>query len=421
MGWLRIFDRRVDLGWSASIVLAAICVGVATVARVVLGEIFSTNLTFATYFPAVLVVALFGGMVAGLLSIGLSIIVIWWAIMAPVYEFAPLTNTQISNLVVFALSTLLTVLLAAKYRAQLAALERAERERNEVAQARDLSEHQLQLALAAGRLGHWSIDLATGDVVASDICKQCFGRGPADTFTAKDLRDSIFPEDKSRVKAAIKHTIATGVDYDIEYRVLKPDRTLGWVMVRGQLVRDSDGKPSGLSGVSLDIGPRKFAEIALAESEARFKTFAQAMPNQVWSSTPDGRLDWFNEQVYAYSGLSFGDLEGTGWAQMVHPDDLDAAAQLWAQSLAKGSQYQTQFRLRRSDGSWRWHLARALPIRDQSGSITRWIGTNTDIDDQKVAEAQQQLLAHELEHRMKNTMAMVGAIATQTFRRRCNA
>jgi PAS domain S-box-containing protein len=136
----------------------------------------------------------------------------------------------------------------------------------------------------------------------------------------------------------------------------------------------------------------------------------------VWSATPDGQLDWFNNQVFSYSGLKFEELVGTGWAQMVHADDIGRAAAIWAKALTAGKQYQVEFRLRRHDGAWRWHIARALPIKDSADAITRWIGTNTDIDDQKAVEAQQQLLARELEHRMKNTMAMVGAIANQTFR-----
>jgi PAS domain S-box-containing protein len=187
-------------------------------------------------------------------------------------------------------------------------------------------------------------------------------------------------------------------------------------MIRGQLTRDDFGKPIGMSGVSLDIADLKMAGTALVESEARFEAFAQAMPNQVWSATPDGLLDWFNDKVFDYGGLDFAALAGTGWAQMVHPDDIGAASASWAKALSDAGQYQTQFRLRRADGAWRWHLARALPIKDQAGAVTRWVGTNTDIEDQKALEAQQTLLTGELEHRIKNTLAMVAAIASQTFR-----
>lgn len=189
-----------------------------------------------------------------------------------------------------------------------------------------------------------------------------------------------------------------------------------WWDVTVTLIRDAEGEPDRLLSVSRDITESRLSELAVRESEARFKTYAQVMPNQVWSATTDGQLDWFNDQVFSYSGLKFEELAGSGWAEMVHADDIGAAAESWARAREAGKQYQVEFRLRQHDGAWRWHIARALPIKDAAGAITRWIGTNTDIDDRKVAEEQQQLLARELEHRMKNTMAMVGAIASQTFR-----
>jgi PAS domain S-box-containing protein len=125
----------------------------------------------------------------------------------------------------------------------------------------------------------------------------------------------------------------------------------------------------------------------LAGGHSQFRTLAQAMPNHVWTSQPDGMLDWFNEQVFDYSGETLATLVGTGWASIVHPDDLVAAAAQWQAALISGNKYETEFRLRRADGAWRWHLARAVPIRDATGRITRWIGTNTDVDDRKNTEA----------------------------------
>jgi PAS domain S-box-containing protein len=189
-----------------------------------------------------------------------------------------------------------------------------------------------------------------------------------------------------------------------------------WWDVTVTLIRDADGHPDKLLSISRDITQARGADEALRESEGRFKTFAQAMPNQVWSGTPDGLLDWVNDQVLAYTGMKPEDLTGNKWAAIVHPEDIGSAAARWAAAVESGAPYQTEFRVRRADQSYRWHLARALPIKDDAGHITRWIGTNTDIEEQKQAEAQQQLLTRELEHRMKNMMAMVAAIATQTFR-----
>ena len=132
---------------------------------------------------------------------------------------------------------------------------------------------------------------------------------------------------------------------------------------------------------------RVAAEAELRVSEDNFRTLARAMPNHVWNAQPDGNLDWFNERVYAYSGASPGQLDGADWTSIVHPDDLAAAAERWGHSLATGETYETEFRLRRADGEWRWHLARAVPIIGPFGKIVRWVGTNTDIQDQKEVTA----------------------------------
>ena len=145
----------------------------------------------------------------------------------------------------------------------------------------------------------------------------------------------------------------------------------------------ADGKPERLLSVSPDITATHQADIALRESEARFKMFAQAMPNQIWSATADGRLDWFNDQTFAFTGLTFEELVGEQWANVIHPDDRGRAYEAWAAALSDGSAYQVEFRVKRADGAYRWHLARAVAIRNAEGAIERWIGSNTDIEDQK--------------------------------------
>ncbi len=154
-----------------------------------------------------------------------------------------------------------------------------------------------------------------------------------------------------------------------------------------QPIRDANGAVRGIFVEGIDVTTAHEADAALQESQAQFATFAQVMPNHVWAATPDGQLDWFNEQALAYSGLTFEDVEGTRWTRIVHPDDVPAAGAAWAHALTTGENYETQFRIRRADGAYRWHMVRALPIRDEAGAITRWVGTNTDIQDQREVEA----------------------------------
>jgi PAS domain S-box-containing protein len=154
---------------------------------------------------------------------------------------------------------------------------------------------------------------------------------------------------------------------------------------------------------------RRRAEAALRTSEDNFRMLARAMPNQAWTSAPDGLLDWFNERVYAYSGAADGTLDGQGWASMVHPDDLPDAGARWAEALQSGETYETEFRLRRHDGAFRWHIARAVPIRTPAGDVSRWIGTNTDIHDQKEATRGLADLAATLEQRVEERTSQLMA------------
>ncbi|MEQ1491220.1 MAG: PAS domain S-box protein, partial [Terricaulis sp.] len=168
-----------------------------------------------------------------------------------------------------------------------------------------------------------------------------------------------------------------------------------------------------------DQTARKLAELALQESEADFRTLARAMPNQAWTALPNGNLDWFNEQVYVFSGHAEGTLDGAGWAVMVHDDDIAIAEQRWTTALKSGETYQNEFRLRRADGIYRWHLTRAVAIKDEQGRVTRWIGTNTDIHDQKeaaealeqrVEERTRQLMQAEEALRQSQKMEAVGQL-----------
>jgi PAS domain S-box-containing protein len=127
---------------------------------------------------------------------------------------------------------------------------------------------------------------------------------------------------------------------------------------------------------------RARAAAELEDSEAQFRAFAEAVPNQVWASRPDGELYWFNNQVYAYTGLSEGELNGPdGWGKIVHPDDLPGAAAIWSKALETGEVYRTEFRIRRADGAWRWFVVGAEPVCDTAGTLTGWVGANSDIDD----------------------------------------
>jgi len=163
-----------------------------------------------------------------------------------------------------------------------------------------------------------------------------------------------------------------------------PRRT---VLLQALPIRLADeGAITGAVLAQTDISDRVRAEADLRASEARFRTMTDAMPQMVWSALPDGYHDYFNRQWYDYTGLPEGTTDGEKWAGVFHPQDQDEAWARWRHSLATGDDYEIHYRLRHRSGEYRWVLGRAVPVRDGSGAILRWLGTCTDIHAQRVAQ-----------------------------------
>jgi PAS domain S-box-containing protein len=116
-------------------------------------------------------------------------------------------------------------------------------------------------------------------------------------------------------------------------------------------------------------------------SDRRYQFLADAIPVQVWTATPKGELDFVSLGVADYFGRTREEVLGAGWLSVLHPDDIDPVVERWTHSLATGDKYDVNFRLRRADGVYHWHLGRAVALRDDSGAISAWFGSNVDIDD----------------------------------------
>ncbi|MEO7362312.1 MAG: CHASE3 domain-containing protein [Gemmatimonadaceae bacterium] len=132
-------------------------------------------------------------------------------------------------------------------------------------------------------------------------------------------------------------------------------------------------------------------------SDARYRFLADAIPVQVWTAARDGQLDFVSGSVAQYFGKSRDEVIGDGWLSVIHADDVSPTVERWTQSLATGEPYEVNFRLRKGDGTYRWHLGRALALRDDGGKITGWFGSNTDIDDQHRSAEQREHLVKTLE------------------------
>mgnify|MGYP003117483063 FL=1 len=166
-------------------------------------------------------------------------------------------------------------------------------------------------------------------------------------------------------------------------------------------LKDNVGMPMGIFVQGHDITDQKTAEAALTATREKFRTMAQTMPVHVWTADKDGGLNWLNVRIYEFTGYAEGELYGADWGRVVHPDDLGLAVENWTDAIQKGEGYETEFRIRKADGSFRWHLVRATPLHANDGTLTGWVGTNTDIEDRKNAEAVITKLNSTLEERVE--------------------
>lgn len=249
------------------------------------------------------------------------------------------------------------------------------------------SEERLRLALEAANLGTWDWNLSTGELAWSARCKEMFGIPVHEAVTYDRFLEALHPDDRGRADKAVREALANHSTYSIEFRTVWPDGTLRWVHSVGRGFYDeTTSQPLFMRGVAFDIDERKRAEAAAAESAEQFRFLAESLPDKIFTMTADGETYYFNQQWAKYTGLPIEEVVRLGWREFVHPDDLEEKALRWEHSLKTGQPFEFEHRFRRADGTYRWHLSRAHPMRQPNGRISMWIGSNTDVDDLKRAQ-----------------------------------
>lgn len=129
------------------------------------------------------------------------------------------------------------------------------------------------------------------------------------------------------------------------------------------------------------VPPEALSDRPVSDESARlYRLIADSIPHMVWVSRADGAADFFNKRWYDYTGLTHSEPFGWGWRRVIHPEDLERCLATWNRALQTGENYEIEYRLRRADGSHRWHYGTAVPMRDPAGQVLRWFGTCTDIE-----------------------------------------
>ncbi|MEK9506296.1 PAS domain S-box protein [Gaopeijia maritima] len=269
-------------------------------------------------------------------------------------------------------------------------------ERSRARERAEESERLIRLAGGVARVGGWYVDLPTGIAHMSDVVCEIHGLPHGTTFPVEAGLEYYAPDSQSLVRAAFERCVETGEpwDLDLEIDTARGDRV--WVRSMGEAVRNEDEEITRVWGAFQDITHHKMAEAAALESDAAFHILAEAMPHMVWSANAEGAVDYMTSRMVEFSGRSMDEILGWGWMDLVHPDDVPGAVADWEAAASEAAPYRSEFRFRRRDGVYCWHVAQAQPVLDDDGAVLRWYGSAIDVHDRRLMEEEARRLAHRL-------------------------
>ncbi len=220
--------------------------------------------------------------------------------------------------------------------------------------------------------------------------------------------ESVHPDDRERVRDEFFARAELGL-YDTEYRVARPDASIIWIRDRGFPIHDDRGGLLYIAGIAEDITTRKQMERSLRANEALFRQLAESLPHLVWAARTDGRYEYLSHRWADYTGLDPARHLDFGWLEQIHPDERLFVADAWNEAVRRGADFNSEYRIRRSDGAYRWFESRAVPLLDDSGAITRWFGSNIDIHDARAMSDELRRLNAGLEQRVEQRTSELAA------------
>ena len=267
------------------------------------------------------------------------------------------------------------------------------------------TEQRSTLAIEAANIGTFDWDMENSKFLSSPRLVEIFGFDPKDHVTHQELISRFHPEDKPIRDKAVAESYDKG-SLAYEARIVFPDGSTHWVSVYGKIIHSGSRQLLRMYGTVLDVTEQRKIVQELMKSEAQFRLLADSMPQFVWTADVQGKLNYFSQAVLHYSGLSYNEFLESGWQKITHPDDWQEANNKWLSAVATGEEFTHEYRLRNLDGEYRWHLSRALPQKGAGGDIQRWVGTSTDIQDQKN-------LSQRLEHQINERTRELGELNQQ--------
>ncbi len=268
------------------------------------------------------------------------------------------------------------------------------------------NEKTLSIVIEASELGMWKFDFNGGEPLFSDRHLEIFGLKHGTKITQKELLGQFLPEDMPIRDAAHIASYETG-RLQYEARIKWPDESIHWIQAKGKVFYDAEGKPHHMIGTTRDITKEKKQQQELEDREKMFRLLADSMPQLVWVGDAKGNINYYNQSMYKFTGLTETELKDNGWLQIVHPEDRAENIRMWQEAVASGTDYVFENRFLTADGEYRWHLSRAIPQKDENGNTLMWVGTSTDIQQIKEQDEQKDLFISMASHELKTPITTV--------------
>ena len=260
------------------------------------------------------------------------------------------------------------------------------------------SEQRMSLAADAANLGIWIRDFVGDEIWATEKWRELFGFEKSDRLDMHCFLQRLHPADREPIRQLLASALLDEAGYEAEYRIVLPDGRIRWISARGRTEFDAERKPVLVRSISLDITQRRLAEEALLESEVRFRTMANTAPVMIWMSDTDRLCTFFNKSWLDFTGRALEQELGNGWTAGVHREDFDHCLKTYVGSFDARRRFSMDYRLRRSDGEYRWVVDSGAPRFASNGAFLGYIGSAIDITERRLAEEEARDLSGRLMH-----------------------
>jgi PAS domain S-box-containing protein len=266
------------------------------------------------------------------------------------------------------------------------------------------SEARLRLAYQASRMGTFEWNIKTGVNTWSRELEEMYGLAPGSfPQTQGAWEDLVHPDDRATAVAVVQRAIRTLQPVEGEWRVKWPDDSIHWIFGRFQVFTDAVGQPASMSGINIDITERVLDRYAVEESESRFRNLSDTAPVMIWLVDENQACIYVNKHFLDFTGRTLEQELGFGWAEDLHPDDVEQVMQKYAAAFQQRLPLELELRLRRGDGNYRWVMASTIPRFSPEGTFVGYIGSGVDFTERKESEEALRAAHEQLQH-LKNQL-----------------